>query len=126
MCWGIATAMFERRLMMLLWACAGAGLILVMRLFQLQVLEGADFRRVADATLVRPQQFLSPVRGRILDRNGVLLASDEPAVDVCVHYGVLAMRPAYIKAVTRQLRRDAVARGQHPPDEESVREQIRD
>src|SRR5260221_13259025 len=118
--------MFERRLMMLLWACACAGVILIARLFQLQVLEGTECRRLADAALVRPQQYLSPVRGRIFDRNGILLASDEPAVDVCVHYGVLAMRPAYVKAITRQLRREALARGSAPPDEALVREQIRE
>src|SRR5262249_44359460 len=99
--------MFERRLLVVRWAFVCAGLILVARLFQLQVLEGSDCRRLAEAALTRQQQYLAPVRGRILDRNGVLLASDEPAVDVCVHYGILSMRPTYIKAITRQLRREA-------------------
>src|SRR5438105_972251 len=118
--------MFERRLMILLWACSITGLILVARLFQLQVINGSDYRRLADAALIRPAQVLAPIRGRILDRNGVVLASDEPSVDVCVHYGVLAMRPAYLKAVTRQLRREAAAHGAPSLDESQVIEQIRE
>src|SRR5262249_8099522 len=55
--------MFERRLLMLLWASVCAGLILVARLFQLQVLEGSDCRRLAEAALTRQQQYLAPVRG---------------------------------------------------------------
>lgn len=98
--------MFDRRLRFLLAFSFLAGTIIIGRLFQLQIVQGDAFRRQADALLVRPPRALPPIRGRILDRNGRPLASDEPAVDACVHYGALSMNKRYIDALARRVRRE--------------------
>lgn len=103
--------MFERRLrfIFLLFVLAGAGL--VARLYELQVARAAEFEALATRLVTRPQRLLPAPRGAILDRAGRILAADEPAFDVNVHYGVLAARPDYLTACARELRR----RGAFPP-----------
>lgn len=88
--------MFERRLKFVLLLPALCGLIILIRLYQLQIVRGDEYLRLADAALVSPKQFLPPLRGRILDRFGRVLVSDEPAHDVTVHYGVLSMSEPYL------------------------------
>ncbi|MBI5368847.1 MAG: hypothetical protein HZA54_17565 [Planctomycetes bacterium] len=46
------------------------------RLFQLQVLEGARYREESERK-VTTIEILPSMRGRIVDRNGVVLARDE-------------------------------------------------
>ncbi len=78
--------MFKKRLRLLyLLLCAGLVLI-VLRLFYLQVLQVTDvdpsFR-----LLPRPDwKEMAPPRGDIRDRNGVLLATDRPVLDLAVMY----------------------------------------
>ncbi|MBK8914086.1 MAG: hypothetical protein IPM64_05695 [Phycisphaerales bacterium] len=102
--------MFTRRLRWLLIAFAGLGVVLVARLFELQVLRAAEFELLAVRMVTRPERMLPAPRGAILDRAGRLLAADEPAFDVLVHYGVLAARADYLNACARELRR----RGEFP------------
>jgi cell division protein FtsI/penicillin-binding protein 2 len=45
------------------------------------------------------------MRGAILDRNGRVLVRDIPASDVCIHFGVLAGREDYLRAVAIELQR---------------------
>ncbi len=97
--------MFERRLKVLLGLPAVCGLMLIGRLYQLQVLRGDEYVRLAEAALVAPKQYLPPLRGRILDRFGRVLVSDEPAHDVTVHYGVLSMDPSYLLRVADRVRK---------------------
>lgn len=98
--------MFERRLKMVLFIPIVWGVVLVLRLFQLQVVQGGDFERRAEEALVAPRQILPALRGRIIDRVGNVLASDEPALDVTVHYGVLIEDAAYLDALAGRIRRD--------------------
>ena len=83
--------MFERRLKVLLLLPCLFGAVILIRLFQLQILLGRHYRDVAEAALIAPTRYLPPLRGRILDRTGRPLVSDEPAHDATVHYGVLSL-----------------------------------
>lgn len=111
--------MFERRLVILLWCAVLCAVGLAARLFQLQVIQGGDFQAMSESALERPPETLFPLRGRVLDRNGVLLVSDEPAYDVTVHYGVLSMDPDYLNSLARRVRREPALR--ELPAAEAVR-----
>lgn len=121
--------MFERRLrVILVLACFGA-LALTVRLFQIQVLQGAEFHALSEAALESPPQTLLPVRGRVLDRQGRILAADQPSYDVTVHYGLLSMSPDYLKQMARRARLDPAIRALPAAEaaekaRESVRERI--
>jgi penicillin-binding protein 2 len=103
--------MFERRLWVLFGVFALVSVTLIGRLFQLQIVHGADYRAEADRVMLRAPRLLPFVRGRILDRNGVALARDEPALDVTVHYGVLSDAENYLSALARDVGREAAWRG---------------
>jgi len=96
--------MFERRLKLVLCLPVFASAVLITRLFQLQVLRGEEYAQRAEAALISPRQYLPPLRGRILDRFGRALVSDEPAHDVTVHYGALAMDPSYLHLLASGIR----------------------
>ena len=82
--------MFESRLKLLLVVLGGAGLILVGRLFQLQVVQ-ADYYRARSERAVRLEpQVLPFVRGAVRDRTGEILVADEPSWDVRIDFDVLA------------------------------------
>lgn len=97
--------MFERRLRVVLTFPIICGIILIARLYQLQIVQGASYQQKADEALIAPRQFLPPLRGRILDRHGTVLVSDEPTLDVTVHYGALSMNKSYLQRLAKQLRR---------------------
>jgi len=52
--------------------------ILSARLVQLQLIQGARYARLSDRNRIRKMVLPAP-RGRILDRNGVLLADTRPS-----------------------------------------------
>jgi penicillin-binding protein 2 len=97
--------MFERRLKIVLTLPIICGVVIIARLYHLQIVDGEEYQRLADAALVSPKQFLPPLRGRILDRSGRVLVSDEPAHDVTVHYGVLSMNEGYLLRFAGYLRK---------------------
>lgn len=82
--------MFERRLKLILAGFGVVLMILVARLIDIQVVHANDYRVVAERVLLRPAKILPFVRGRILDRHGRVLASDEPCWQVCVDFDVLS------------------------------------
>jgi penicillin-binding protein 2 len=96
--------MFERRLKFLLILPILMGVVLIARLYQVQILHGAEYRRQSEEALISPRLYLQPLRGRILDRFGKILASDEPAHDVSIHYGVLSMQRPYIRLYANRIR----------------------
>ncbi|HTW91221.1 MAG TPA: penicillin-binding protein 2 [bacterium] len=57
--------------------------ILSLRLFQLQVVQGTRYARLSDRNRIRKLVLPAP-RGRILDRNGILLADTRPSFTVTV------------------------------------------
>ncbi len=82
--------MFDRRLKSLLYVLGVSALILVVRLFELQVVHAEDYRRRTELALVLRPKPLPFVRGSILDRTGEMLVCDEPCWDITVDYGVIA------------------------------------
>ncbi|HKQ50509.1 MAG TPA: penicillin-binding transpeptidase domain-containing protein [Phycisphaerae bacterium] len=96
--------MFERRLKTVLALAIACSAVLAWRLYQLQIVHGADFSEKVEAALLVPRQYLPPLRGRINDRFGHVLVSDEPAHDVTVHYGTLSMNETYLLRVADYLR----------------------
>ena len=89
--------MFERRLRLFLFVlilCVGAILV---RAVQVQVLQGEYWRQRAADSMKR---FLTTetTRGRILDRNGVVLAYDAPCTDAAVHYRAIVADENWLKA----------------------------
>jgi len=65
-------------------------LLLIGRLVDLQIVRADHFRRQAEQSLLRRPRFIPFARGRILDRRGEVLVSDEPSWDIRVDYGIIA------------------------------------
>ncbi|MDO7905411.1 penicillin-binding transpeptidase domain-containing protein [Paenibacillus sp. JX-17] len=63
-------------------------LVLLVRVFWIQVVEGAEWRKEL-AVQVSRSQVIEPVRGTITDRNGNVLATDAPAYTVVVNPAVI-------------------------------------
>ncbi|MBN1554063.1 MAG: hypothetical protein JXA11_04905 [Phycisphaerae bacterium] len=78
--------MFKRRLVILLALIGLMFLVMLARLVQLQLFRGDDFREKA-AMGLRSYEFPQGQRGRIFDRNGVILAEDIACHDFCLDYG---------------------------------------
>jgi penicillin-binding protein 2 len=88
---------FHRRLLLLLSVFVIVSLLLAAQLTRLAVVEGADHARLTE-TFLRRRTFLPFIRGRILDRNGYVLAEDRASWDVQVEYAMIAGRWAAEKA----------------------------
>ena len=118
--------MFERRLKVVLALPIICGVVIFGRLYHLQVTKGDEYALLADAALVATAQNLPPLRGRILDRFGRVLISDEPAHDATVHYGVLSMDRSYLLRLVDHIRKKEAAWGQATVAqlEEEVRRRI--
>lgn len=102
--------MFEQRLKVSLAVLAGVTLVFVARLVQLQVVRGAEYRRqVAELTRSAPKP-VPFVRGRILERLGSVLASDEPCWEIRVDYSVLALDEEHVARWVRYCKR----KGRYP------------
>jgi penicillin-binding protein 2 len=82
---------FHRRLLLLLAVFAIVGSLLAAQLARLAIIEGADHARQTE-TFLRRRTFLPFIRGRILDRNGQVLAEDRASWDVQVEYAMIAGR----------------------------------
>ncbi|MGA2265095.1 MAG: penicillin-binding transpeptidase domain-containing protein [Phycisphaerae bacterium] len=80
--------MYERRVKMLLALMGLVFLGILTRLFQLQVWSGAQYRQEITRQTWR-DDVLPASRGHILDRQGAILAVDEPCFDLCVDYRLL-------------------------------------
>lgn len=84
--------MFERRLKFFLAFLSVFALVLLVRAGQVQVVEHDQWSKAAAESMKR-SQLLDTVRGRILDRNGKVMAVDQPCVDVCVDYRAITEPP---------------------------------
>jgi penicillin-binding protein 2 len=74
---------FKKRYQYMALVALIALIVVIVRLFQLQVIEGADYRKSALENIVRRVQVLT-TRGVIRDMNGHVLASSRPAYNVYV------------------------------------------
>lgn len=80
--------MFERRLKIVLAILSTVVLVLLFRAAQLQVVQADYWHREASDAL-KKVTFPETNRGKILDRNGLVLAKDRPCMDACVLYAAL-------------------------------------
>ncbi len=101
------SALFERRLKVVLIVFVAGWAIVALRLFQLQVLQADHYRAEAQRRLIKYQKTLEPMRGRILDRNGRVLASDEPKWAIAIHYRILNTDDAYYSHLAVELLADS-------------------
>jgi len=98
--------MFARRTWAALAIVVAAMGVVVARLIELQVVHADVYREQAAAILLLPPRTIPFVRGRILDRTGRVLTSEEADWEVKVDYGVLAMDPGYLDGLVRRFRDD--------------------
>jgi len=97
---------FRKRLTTFWILLLASATVLILRLADIQIVHAEQYEELAARLLSRPVRYPRAPRGSILDRNGRLLVSDEPAFDICVHYAVLTgQSQAYLHALARQLRK---------------------
>jgi penicillin-binding protein 2 len=92
--------MFHRRLVLLFAASVVTAGVLGAQTARLTVLRGAELRTKAEGKLVR-RSWVPTTRGRILDRNGRILAIDRPGYSLRVSYPVLTGRWARDEALAQ-------------------------
>ena len=80
--------MYKLRIKVFLALAIVAVLVMTGRLVHLQVVQADHFRSQAEQML-RTFKILPAGRGRILDRNGKILADNRPCWDFCMDYGLL-------------------------------------
>ncbi len=85
----IIPSMFHRRLLLLLVMVIVGMFVLVGQLYRLTVVQGAEHLSEVDAALV-DSELLPTYRGRIVDRNGEVLALDRPCFDILVDYRLIS------------------------------------
>lgn len=102
----LGISMFHRRLVLLLVVMAAGVVVLAAQLGRLTVVDGARYRASAESKLVM-LDWMPTSRGRILDRQGRVLAKDRPSFDVTVDYRVISGEWVTNKAtaVARRLNR---------------------
>ncbi len=126
--------MFNRRLKVFLILLLAAVLVVTGRLAQLQVARAHYYAKVAEDALIRPPRYIPAVRGRIYDRYGRLLASDEPSWDICMDYRALSGDPTYVRRIAARWRErgrlpadpELDDEQQHRRDEETITKKIED
>lgn len=96
--------MFERRLKILLIVLSVPAAAIVLRLVQLQVLEGESYAAAGKRMLARPPQYFPCLRGEIHDHEGRRLAYDAPAWDICVRYEALSGDSESLRLMARRMR----------------------
>ncbi len=74
---------YRQRVSGVLICVLAAFLILLVRLYYLQIVEGTEFRRQSQNNCVRLQG-IPPARGLIFDRDGVLLVENRPSFNVSI------------------------------------------
>ena len=84
--------MFERRLQIVLGFMVVVAVVLVVRVFDVQVINHRDWMKQATGVLTRTQ-LTETTRGRILDVRGNAMAYDEPCIDACVDYRAITAVP---------------------------------
>lgn len=74
---------YKQRLTGVIFCAIAAFLILISRLFYLQVIEREEYGRLSQNNCIRLQT-IDPQRGLIFDRNGNLLVDNRPSFDLCI------------------------------------------
>jgi len=74
---------YKRRLTVTAFLVFAVFLVLIARLFYLQVIEGNELRRLSENNCIRLQS-IDPPRGLIFNRNGKLLVDNRPSFDLSI------------------------------------------
>jgi len=74
---------FKQRLIVVMYCVIVVFVVLICRLFYLQVIEGEELRRLSENNCIRLQG-IDPPRGLIYDRNGILLVDNRPSFDLSI------------------------------------------
>lgn len=74
---------YRQRILCVMLVVSGVFIILLGRLFYLQIIQGEDLRRQSEINSIR-LEYIAPTRGLIFDRNGRLLVDDRPSFDLMV------------------------------------------
>src|SRR5688500_1605045 len=85
--------MFERRLKIFLGILLIFTLVLVVRAFQVQVVQQSVWKQEADKFMRRPV-ILETTRGRITDVRGREVAVEVASIDACVDYRAITKEPS--------------------------------
>src|SRR4030043_1861478 len=67
----------SEKILIICYIAIGAFLLLIMRLWQLQILQGSEYRKLSEANRLRVITTPAP-RGIIFDRNGIPLVKNSP------------------------------------------------
>lgn len=94
--------MFERRLRLVIVLMLLPALAVVARLAQLQIMEAAQFQKIALNMLNKPMRLYPCLRGEILDCEGTRLAYDAESWSICIHYGILSRDEDYLRKMARE------------------------
>jgi penicillin-binding protein 2 len=97
--------MYKRRLIIFLTLIACIFAVLIATLAHLQLIRGEQLRREYERS-TREIQLLPAVRGAILDRQGRVLADDQPCMQLCLRYELLVEDPAWQRAQIRRIARE--------------------
>jgi cell division protein FtsI/penicillin-binding protein 2 len=92
--------MFERRLKIFLGIIFGLATVILAKAVYLQVFRGDFYKSQANLAAQR-SHFLGTSRGKIWDRNRLLIAFDDACVDAAVDYRAIALDDEWIKAQAR-------------------------
>jgi len=76
-------AKFRRKFNIVVWLVSCAFLILTGKLWYLQVIKGDQLRQRSENNRIRVQE-VKPLRGLVMDRNGVILVDNQPSFDVSI------------------------------------------
>lgn len=74
---------FRHRLSGVMYFVTAAFVVIFLRLFYLQVIEGEEFRRLSENNCIRLQRIEYP-RGLVFDRNGILLVDNRPSFNLSI------------------------------------------
>jgi penicillin-binding protein 2 len=74
---------YRQRILCVMLVVSGVFIILLGRLFYLQIIQGENLRRQSEINSIR-LEYIAPTRGLIFDRNGQLLVDDRPSFDLTV------------------------------------------
>ena len=95
--------MYKQRIKIFMGIIAVALAVIIVRLWQLQIGAGEEFRKQVERDIRQEAPLRSGLRGQILDRNGEILAVDKPCHDLCLDYRFLTNDITWVRAQQRKI-----------------------
>lgn len=112
--------MYKFRLKILLGLIILVFAVILGRLVQMQLVEGREYREKARRSL-QTFTFIPAQRGRIFDRNGAILATDEACHDFCMDYRFMTSNPIWReRQINRLAKKQGISKKRATEDFESA------